>query len=173
MQTLSYFIGFLENRNVPITLIDSSFLFLVLVSNTSLFEERFKELTSLITYFDHCSRETQEFIENMGQKLKGSIDTDLITDTERQRLLSFSEKKSTVLVVGQTNSGKSSFVNELLGGSFMPTSEVPCTSRIVRLKFSEENYYQVSSTLQGKIINKGVSLSACDKSVRKNEALMS
>lgn len=173
MQTLSYFIGFLENRNVPITLIDSSFLFLVLVSNTSSFEEQFKELTSLITYFDHCSRETQEFIENMRQKLKDSIDTDLITDTERQRLVSFSEKKSTVLVVGQTNSGKSSFVNELLGGSFMPTSEVPCTSRIVRLKFSEENYYQVSSTLQGKIINKGVSLSACDKSVRKNEAFMS
>ncbi|XP_015769027.1 PREDICTED: uncharacterized protein LOC107347578 [Acropora digitifera] len=79
----------------------------------------------------------------MRQKLKDSIETDLITDTERQRLLSFSEKKATLLVVGQTNSGKSSFVNELLGGSFMPTSELPCTSRIVRLKFSEENYYQV------------------------------
>ena len=154
---------FLENRNVPITLIDTSLLFVVLVSNTSPFEEQFKELTSLITYFDHCSRETQEFIENMRQKLKDSIETDLITDTERQRLLSFSEKKATLLVVGQTNSGKSSFVNELLGGSFMPTSELPCTSRIVRLKFSEENYYQVSSTLQSKIINRGGSLSAFDK----------
>lgn len=74
---------FLENRNVPITLIGTALLFVVLVSNTSPFEEEFKELTSLITYFDNCSRETQEFIENMGRKLKDSIETDLITDAER------------------------------------------------------------------------------------------
>lgn len=79
----------------------------------------------------------------MRETLSDSITTDLITATERQRLQSFMAKKATLLVVGQTNSGKSSFVNELLGGSFMPTSEVPCTSRIVRLKYSEENYYQV------------------------------
>jgi len=115
---------------------------------TSSFEDQFKELTSLITYFEQCSRDTQQFIDNMRLNLSESIKTDLITDTERQRLLSYSTKKSTLLVVGQTNSGKSSFVNELLGGSFMPTSEVPCTSRIVRLKYSEENYYQVRD-LQG------------------------
>lgn len=115
---------------------------------TSSFEDQFKELTSLITFFEQCSRDTQQFIDNMRLNLSESIKTDLITDTERQRLLSYSTKKSTLLVVGQTNSGKSSFVNELLGGSFMPTSEVPCTSRIVRLKYSEENYYQVRD-LQG------------------------
>ena len=82
----------------------------------------------------------------MRQQLSDSIKADLITDAERQRLSSYSAKKSTLLVVGQTNSGKSSFVNELLGGSFMPTSEVPCTSRIVRLKYSAENYYQVQLT---------------------------
>ena len=82
----------------------------------------------------------------MRQQLTDSIEADLITDAEKQRLSSYSTKKSTLLVVGQTNSGKSSFVNELLGGSFMPTSEVPCTSRIVRLKYSEENYYQVLLT---------------------------
>ena len=107
------------------------------------FEDQFKELTSLITFFEHCSRDTQQFIDNMRQILSESIKTDLITDTERERLLSYASRKSTLLVVGQTNSGKSSFVNELLGGSFMPTSEVPCTSRIVRLKYSEENYFQV------------------------------
>lgn len=80
----------------------------------------------------------------MRQELSDSIETDLISDTERQRLRSYTAKKATLLIVGQTNSGKSSFVNELLGGSFVPTSEVPCTSRIVRLKYSEENYYQVS-----------------------------
>lgn len=111
--------------------------------DASSFEHQFKDLTSLITFFEQCSQDTQQFINGMKQILSESIKTDLITDTERERLLSYSAKKSTLLVVGQTNSGKSSFVNELLGGSFMPTSEVPCTSRIVRLKYSEENYFQV------------------------------
>ena len=109
----------------------------------SSFEDQFKELTSLITYFEQCSLETQQFIDHMKAALQENLKTDLMTDTERQRLQSYSAKKSTLLVVGQTNSGKSSFVNELLGGSFMPTSEVPCTSRIVRLKYSQENYVQV------------------------------
>ena len=117
----------------------------------SSFEEQFKDLTSLITFFQQCSRETQEFIDNMRQELSDSIERDLISDTERQRLRSYTAKKATLLIVGQTNSGKSSFVNELLGGSFVPTSEVPCTSRIVRLKYSEENYYQVNSVLMRRV----------------------
>jgi len=109
----------------------------------SSFEDQFKELTSLITYFEKCSSETRQFIKDMKEELKENLKTDLMTVTEVQRLQSYSAKKSTLLVVGQTNSGKSSFVNELLGGSFMPTSEVPCTSRIVRLKYSPDNYVQV------------------------------
>ena len=116
------------------------------LDTSSSFEDQFKELTSLITFFEQCSQGTQGFIDLMRQDLSESIKADLITDAEKQRLSSYSAKKSTLLVVGQTNSGKSSFVNELLGGSFMPTSEVPCTSRIVRLKYSEENYYQVQLT---------------------------
>ena len=116
------------------------------MDKSSSFEDQFRDLTSLITFFEQCSQGTQGFIDLMRQQLSESIKTDLITDAEKQRLSSYSAKKSTLLVVGQTNSGKSSFVNELLGGSFMPTSEVPCTSRIVRLKYSEENYYQVQLT---------------------------
>ncbi|XP_022785085.1 dual serine/threonine and tyrosine protein kinase-like [Stylophora pistillata] len=107
------------------------------------FEEQFKELTSLISFFEECSMKTWEFINGMKKELSDSLKTDLMTDTERKRLQSYAAKKSTLLVLGQTNSGKSSFVNELLGGSFMPTSEEPCTSRIVRLKYSEKNYLQV------------------------------
>ena len=110
------------------------------------FEEQLKDLTSLISFFEECSVQTCEFIDNMKEKFPDSLKTDLMTDKERQCLQSYASKKSTLLVVGQTNSGKSSFVNELLGGSFMPTSEVPCTSRIVRLKYSEKNYIQVCDT---------------------------
>lgn len=66
-----------------------------------------------------------------------------MTNEEEQKLEANLAKKSTILVVGQTNSGKSSLVNELLGGTYLPTAEVPCTSRIVRLKYSEQNYVQV------------------------------
>ena len=124
-------------------------IFFIAVSSldtSSSFEDQFRDLTSFITFFEQCSQDTQGFIDLMRQQLSDSIKADLITDAEKQRLSSYSAKKSTLLVVGQTNSGKSSFVNELLGGSFMPTSEVPCTSRIVRLKYSEENYYQVLLT---------------------------
>ena len=48
-----------------------------------------------------------------------------------------------LVVVGQTNSRKKFSAIELRGGSFMPTSEVPSTSSIVRLKHSQENYIQV------------------------------
>ncbi|XP_027048745.1 uncharacterized protein LOC113676293 [Pocillopora damicornis] len=86
------------------------------------FEEQFKDLTSLISFFGECSIQTWQFIDNMKEKFPISLKTDLMTDKERQSLQSYPSKKSTLLVVGQTNSGKSSFVNELLGGSFMPTS---------------------------------------------------
>ena len=110
---------------------------------SSSFEDQFKDVTSLITLFEQCLQDTQHFIDDMAQYLPESVKSDVITEAERHRLLSYSAKKSTLLVVGQTNSGKSSFVNELLGGSYMPTSELPCTSRIIRLKYSDENYYQV------------------------------
>ena len=67
-----------------------------------------------------------------------------MTEKEETQLEANLSKKSTILFVGQTNSGKSSLVNELLGGSFLPTAEVPCTSRIVRLKYSEQNYLKVT-----------------------------
>lgn len=110
---------------------------------SSSFEDQFKDVTSLITLFEQCLQDTQHFIDDMAQCLHESVKSDVITEAERHRLLSYSAKKSTLLVVGQTNSGKSSFVNELLGGSYMPTSELPCTSRIIRLKYSDKNYYQV------------------------------
>ena len=115
----------------------------------SLFEDQFKDLTSLITLLEQCSQNTQHFIDDMAQCLGDSVKSDLITEAERDRLLSYSAKKSTLLVVGQINSGKSSFVNELLGGSYVPISEGPSTSRIVRLKYSEKNYYQVNFRISG------------------------
>ena len=60
--------------------------------------------------------QTWMFIEHMKEKFSESLKTDLMTDKERQSLQSYASKKSTLLVVGQTNSGKSSFVNELLAG---------------------------------------------------------
>ncbi|KAL9986915.1 hypothetical protein ACROYT_G001129 [Oculina patagonica] len=43
------------------------------------------------------------------------------------------KKRPSVVFIGNRNCGKSAILNELLGGSFLPVHETPCTSRIVRI----------------------------------------
>ncbi|CAH3149551.1 unnamed protein product, partial [Pocillopora meandrina] len=39
------------------------------------FEEQFKDLTSLISFFEECSKQTCEFIDNMKEKFPDSLKT--------------------------------------------------------------------------------------------------
>lgn len=49
--------------------------------------------------------------------------------------------KPSVAFMGQINAGKSSLANELIGGgTWLPVAPEPCTSRMVRLKYSKEPY---------------------------------
>uniref|UniRef100_A0A1I8HTW6 Dual serine/threonine and tyrosine protein kinase n=1 Tax=Macrostomum lignano TaxID=282301 RepID=A0A1I8HTW6_9PLAT len=53
--------------------------------------------------------------------------------------------KPCIIIVGQTKSGKSSFINELLGGTFVAQSQSPCTARVTRLTYSDRIYVLVRS----------------------------
>ncbi|XP_006822237.1 dual serine/threonine and tyrosine protein kinase-like [Saccoglossus kowalevskii] len=68
-----------------------------------------------------------------------------LLDEEDQQLIEKVRVKPCIIVVGQTNSGKSSFINELLGGTVVTASEVPCTARLVKMKYGETQRVRVIS----------------------------
>ena len=62
-----------------------------------------------------------------------SLAEKLYTQDERQKVLKLLSEEPSLMFVGQTNSGKSSIINEFLGVKRLPTSDEPCTTRIVRM----------------------------------------
>ena len=66
----------------------------------------------------------------------------LYTPQEKKEVTSlFSQDQEPALIfVGQTNCGKSSIINELLGCKALPTSDQPSTARIVRVAYAEEPF---------------------------------
>ncbi|XP_064648791.1 uncharacterized protein LOC135501002 [Lineus longissimus] len=72
-------------------------------------------------------------------------------EEEAQPVETVLTKDPIILVSGQVNCGKSSFINELLQRNIVPVEEHPCTSRIVRIRHSKEEYYQVIGTQGGQI----------------------
>ena len=65
--------------------------------------------------------------------------------TEMEKVEIALRKTPSVIFIGNRNCGKSSLLNELLRGTYVPVHENPCTSRIVRIKFSKENFVKLVS----------------------------
>lgn len=111
------------------------------------FEDTFRKFSNDIGYFRKCYAESGTIISKLESIFRNDLNAIpgqmFISETEKAELDDFVTKRASVLVIGQTNSGKSSLINELLGASHLPTAEVPCTSRIVRLRYSQENTLQV------------------------------
>ncbi|KAK3712990.1 hypothetical protein QZH41_014112 [Actinostola sp. cb2023] len=113
------------------------------------FVEEFSDLTRRIKFFKDCYMKSKCLISQIEGVFKNDLsqtsgpESIFITSDEKAQLEDFVTKRASVLVIGQTNSGKSSLINELLGSSYLPTSEVPCTSRIVRIRYSEKNFLTV------------------------------
>jgi hypothetical protein len=111
------------------------------------FEDEFREFSRSIKFFRDCYAESGNIIAGLQSVFRNDLNAVtgqmFISDKERVQLDEFVNKRASVLVIGQTNSGKSSLINELLGASYLPTAEVPCTSRIVRIRYSEENVLRV------------------------------
>ena len=64
----------------------------------------------------------------------------LYTENEKKEVSSLFSEKPALIFVGQTNCGKSSIINELLGCKALPTSDQPSTARIVRVSYAEEPF---------------------------------
>jgi len=64
----------------------------------------------------------------------------LYTSQEKEEVTSLFSQEPALIFVGQTNCGKSSIINELLGCKALPTSDRPSTARIVRVSYAEEPF---------------------------------
>ncbi len=95
------------------------------------------EVTSIFQSYSENRQKLQEIFADANQ-----LFTELGTQTELQQMLknadSLNRDSFKVLVCGEFNRGKSTFINALLGEEVLPTDVVPCTAIINAIKYSEE-----------------------------------
>ena len=75
----------------------------------------------------------------------------LYTTEEKKEVTSLFSQEPALIFVGQTNCGKSSIINELLGHRALPTSDQPSTARIVRVSYAEKPFCHLVAK-DGKIL---------------------
>lgn len=75
----------------------------------------------------------------------------LYTPQEKKEVTSLFSQEPALIFVGQTNCGKSSIINELLGRKALPTSDQPSTARIVRVSYAEKPFCRLVAK-DGKIL---------------------
>src|SRR5690348_1592628 len=87
------------------------------------FHERKLDVTAALT-------ELSDVADGLGAKsLKERVDRDLVKKLEEDRFH--------LVVVGEFNHGKTSFVNALLGETVLPVGVTPTTAAIHHLKYAE------------------------------------
>ena len=90
-------------------------------------------------YYERASslfHETVQCLEEMKAEAKLSEDAITASSLNIEEMKEALKSKTSVVFIGNRNCGKSSILNEVLGGSFLPVHENPCTSRIVKLSHS-------------------------------------
>ncbi|XP_064619109.1 dual serine/threonine and tyrosine protein kinase-like isoform X2 [Lineus longissimus] len=108
--------------------------------------ETFKQNRNVL---EECYDKTNRQFEDLRKVL--SINDDAATkilfmsDDDKKSVKQILNKNPVILVVGQTNCGKTSLINEILQRSYLPTSEFPCTARLVRTRYSEEGYIKIKN----------------------------
>lgn len=94
--------------------------------------ERYKELRqALISLFEKY-RESRQFLEHSTGNRSDGLDKDALESIEK-RINLIKENKYLLVVAGESNSGKSSFINGLLGKSILPMAGLQCTSTIIEI----------------------------------------
>ena len=83
-------------------------------------------------------KETVQCLEEMKTQAKLSEDAiaAMFSSTTIEDIQRAVNKRPAVVFIGNRNCGKSAILNELLGGSYLPVHETPCTSRIVKISYS-------------------------------------
>ena len=82
--------------------------------------------------------ETVQCLEEMKAhtKLSAEAINAMSSSLNMEQIKEALKRKRSVVFIGNRNCGKSAILNELLGGSYLPVHETPCTSRIVKISHS-------------------------------------
>ena len=94
-------------------------------------------------------KQTVQCLEEMKThtKLSTEVINAMSSSLNMEEIEQVLKKRPSVVFIGNRNCGKSAVLNELLGGSYLPVHETPCTSRIVKISHSMlENTIRVVDT---------------------------
>ena len=82
--------------------------------------------------------ETKQYLEEMKDQeiMSEEAIASIYTSTTAEEIKRALNKRPTVVFIGNRNCGKSAVLNEILGGSYLPVHETPCTSRIVKISYT-------------------------------------
>ena len=109
--------------------------------NQNMQEKLEKAVKEFRVYSERASslfQETVQCLEEMKTEVKLSEDaiTALTSSLNMEEMKEALRSKTSVVFIGNRNCGKSSILNEVLGGSYLPVHENPCTSRIAKISHS-------------------------------------
>jgi len=97
--------------------------------------EEFRVYSERASFLLH---ETLQCLEEMKAEAKSSEDaiTALASSLNMEEMKEALKSNTSVVFIGNRNCGKSAILNEVLGGSYLPVHENPCTSRIAKINHS-------------------------------------
>ncbi|XP_077984560.1 dual serine/threonine and tyrosine protein kinase-like [Glandiceps talaboti] len=105
----------------------------------------------------HITQQTQgkyrEMKQALSEKLRKSMNDYNVSFLSREHVEKIDKVKHgpNLIVIGQTNSGKSSLINELLQGTVLTMRQIPCTARLVKVRYGKPQRVMVVSQT-GKVL---------------------
>ncbi|XP_052780092.1 uncharacterized protein LOC128217184 isoform X2 [Mya arenaria] len=104
--------------------------------------DMFQTLVSIAEPSDEDS-ERHKFVTDF---LSNDGTTKNIIDDCNKRILELGKHEAVLLVAGETSSGKSSFLNLLLGMEILPTNTLPCTTIITTIRYGPTPLFRIVYT---------------------------
>ena len=125
-------------------------------------------------------KETEEFLEEMKDREIMSKEVIASRDTSMEEIKRALNKRPTVVFIGNRNCGKSAVLNEILGGSYLPVHETPCTSRMVKISYTPDKNTVRVVDKSGQVVKSSITIGksvpqdyvvVCDEGREKSDQL--
>ena len=126
--------------------------------------------------------ETKQYLEEMKDQeiMSEEAIASINTSTTAEEIKRALNKRPTVVFIGNRNCGKSAVLNEILGGSYLPVHETPCTSRMVKISYTPDKNTVRVVDKSGQVVKSSITIGksvpqdyvvVCDEGREKSEQL--